>query len=81
MLWCFLLSVITVMLCPALQSYSTTSSGDVMISYLPLAHMFERMVEVHMNTDTPRPLLSPVCVCVVCVCVYHPVGYHSMYFQ
>ncbi|CAL8328411.1 long-chain-fatty-acid--CoA ligase 1 isoform X2 [Gadus morhua] len=27
------------------NSYSTTSSGDVMISYLPLAHMFERMVE------------------------------------
>lgn len=53
----------------SLQSYAKTTSDDVMLSFLPLAHMFERVVEVHTDCS---PCLS-VCLGHVHRCVSLPV--------
>ena len=62
---------------PLLQSSLQTSHEDVLLSYLPVAHMFERVVEVHAHNNVIPPL--PLCVscyvfcgvscCVLCVFV------------
>lgn len=55
------------------QGFFVIRQEDVSISYLPLAHMFERMIQVTLPIDSQELILTFIVVIIITVSAYETI--------